>query len=216
MERFKKYATRSAIWCTLLLGTMLWGDVSAQTSEKSLPVLSRLELQDVEGKPRNFEEFQKSKLIVILFIGTECPVSNGYCPEFRRIAAEFAEQGVIVLGVHAEPTVSFETARQHAIDYDLKFPILMDPQQELAQSLGITVVPEAAVMLPSGKVIYRGRIDDRYSAGGKRRDEPRSQELRAAIKDGLEGRTPEVGITKAFGCKLPKVSLIQNSKSTNK
>jgi peroxiredoxin len=216
MERFKNYAARFVIWCTLLFSTTLWEDVSAQTSEKSLPVLSRLELQDVEGKSRNFKEFQDSKLIVFLFIGTECPVSNGYCPEFRRIAAEFAEQGVIVLGVHAEPTVSSETARQHAKDYELKFPILMDPQQELAQSLGITVVPEAAVVLPSGKVIYRGRIDDRYAAGGKRRDEPRSQELRTAIKDGLEGRTPEVGMTKAFGCKLPNVSLIQKSTSTNR
>jgi peroxiredoxin len=216
MERLKNYATRSILWCTLLFGETLMGDVSAQTSEESLPVLSRLELQDVEGKSRDFKEFQDSKLIVFLFIGTECPVSNGYCPEFRRIAAEFAERGAIVLGVHAEPTVSSEAARQHAKEYELKFPILMDPQQELAQSLGITVVPEVAVMLPSGNVIYRGRIDDRYSAGGKRRDEPRSQELRAAIKDGLEGRTPEVRMTKAFGCRLPNVSLIQKSKSTNK
>ncbi len=56
----------------------------------------------------------------------------------------------------------------------------------------------------AGKVLYRGRLDDRYSLDGKRRDEPREHDLQEALEAVLAGREPTVRETKAYGCPLPK------------
>ena len=53
-------------------------------------------------------------------------------------------------------------------------------------------------------MIYHGRIDDRYSLSGKRRDVPTRHDLEAALDAALAGKTPEVPETRAFGCLLPK------------
>jgi peroxiredoxin len=161
-------------------------------------------LHDTAGAARSQQEWQGKKAIVLLFLATECPVSNYYSPEFTRIAKSYADRGVLVYGVHSDPAVSASEAEQHSQEFGLKFPILLDPQQKLASAVGAQKTPEAFVLSPEGKVIYHGRIDDRYSPSGKRRDEPTRRDLEAAIDAALAGKTPEVQATKAFGCPLPK------------
>jgi hypothetical protein len=53
--------------------------------------------------------------------------------------------------------------------------------------------------------MYRGRIDDRYSIQGKRRDNPTTHELIDALEAVLAGKVPAVRESKAFGCPLPKL-----------
>ncbi len=185
----------------LLIAIALFG-FAASCIAQSLPALTDFRLTDAVGKSHALADYHERTVIVLLFLGTECPVSNGYAPEFRRIAEEYAVRNVAVLGVHSDPSVSAQAAREHAAEYQLTFPILLDSRQTLARALGIATVPETVVMLPTGAVIYRGRVDDRYSADGKRRDVPRSQELRAAIAAGLAGKLPVITETKSFGCTL--------------
>ena len=61
----------------------------------------------------------------------------------------------------------------------------------------------SVVLAPSGRVLYRGRIDDLYTLDGKRRDAPTTRDLEEAIKAVLAGKPPPVARTKAFGCPLP-------------
>ncbi len=65
-------------------------------------------------------------------------------------------------------------------------------------------MPEAVVVSRDGKLVYRGRIDDRYATSGKRRDEPTTHDLSAAVDAVLAGKAPAVSQTKVFGCPLPK------------
>jgi hypothetical protein len=66
------------------------------------------------------------------------------------------------------------------------------------------VVPEAVVLSPQGRILYRGRIDDRYTADGIRREVPTSRDLEAALTAVVAGKQPPVARTKAFGCPLPE------------
>ena len=75
--------------------------------------------------------------------------------------------------------------------------------QTLADETGVQTTPEV-VLLTKNELVYRGRIDDRYSLGGKRRDEPRTRDLQNAIDAVLAGKLPAVRETKPFGCPLPK------------
>jgi thiol-disulfide isomerase/thioredoxin len=170
------------------------------------PRLKNFVVSDIAGCKHPLVGDRDRKGVVLLFLGTECPVSNGYAPELSRLAAAFGRKGVLFLGIHADPDVTGEAARKHAAEYRLSFPIALDPRQELARLVGATVMPQAVLLSPTGEVIYRGRIDDRYSTEGKRRDDPRSRDLEKAIEAVLAGKSPPVRETKAFGCPLPELS----------
>lgn len=159
---------------------------------------------DLTGKAHSANEWKNQKAIVLFFLGTECPVSNGYTPEMSRIAREFSSRGVLFWGVYPDPTLDAISATTHAKQYGLTFLTLLDPNQTLARQTGVRVVPEAVVLSSSGQILYRGRIDDRYTETGKRRIEPTTRDLELALTAVLEGKDPPVTLTRAFGCPLPK------------
>jgi peroxiredoxin len=161
-------------------------------------------LSDAGGVKHTAAEWKDRKAVVLFFIAKECPISNGYAPEYSRLAKAFGERGVNLFGVQSDPEVTAAEQLEHAKEYGLAFPILMDPHQVLAKAAGIHVTPEAVLLAPDGKVHYRGRIDDRITEDGKRRDEPRIRDLQDALEAVLAGKTPPVAETKAFGCPLPR------------
>jgi peroxiredoxin len=186
------------------IGARLAADeLSAETSLATIP---RFSLSDAQGTIHSRDEFRAAKAVVLVFLGAECPVSNGYSPSFRQLHEQYAKRGVVVLGVHCDATLTALAAREHAKQYELSFATLLDPQQLLAHAAGVRVTPEVVVARPGGEVVYRGRIDNKYSLDGKRRDEPNQFELTAALEATLAGRLPDVRETKAFGCPLPRVA----------
>ena len=176
--------------------------------------VNEFKLRDSTGTEQTRRSCWGAKGTVLVFLGTECPVSNGYAPELARIAKEIAPRGILVVGVHGDPDVTQSTAAAHAREYGLTFPVLLDPEQQLAAATGVTTMPEVAVLLPSGEVVYRGRIDDKYSDTGKRREVATTQDLRAAITAILADKLPEPAVTKPFGCPLPKVAKPQPEPNT--
>jgi peroxiredoxin len=178
--------------------------ISASEGEPGdLGAVKDFSLSDTKGQKHTAAEWKGNKAVVLIFLGTECPVSNGYAPEYVRLAKRFGERGVRFYGIHADPDVSAEAAAKHAAEYDLTFPILLDPTHAVARQAGVKVVPEVVVLAPTGQVHYRGRIDDRYTPEGTRREEPRTRDLENALAAVVEGKAPPVAQTRAFGCPLP-------------
>lgn len=129
---------------------------------------------------------------VYVFVGPECPVANFYAPEIERLGK--AAGAVLVY-----PEAGEEEAREHATAYKLTLPRRVDAA--LAGRLGVTRIP-TAVVLSGGEVVYRGRIDDRWSLDGRRRAEPTSKDFEEALAAVAEGRRPAVAETPVFGCPL--------------
>ena len=159
-------------------------------------------LKDAHGSLHTRAEWTGRPAIVLFFIATECPVSNGYAPEMTRLAKSFGPRGIVFRGINADPDVTAAAAAAHAEEYGLPFPILLDPDQRIAGQAGVGVTPEAVILLPDGQVVYRGRIDDRYSPDGRHRPEAVVHELEDAIKAVLRDEMPVVAQTKPFGCPL--------------
>lgn len=180
---------------------------AADTQPAAVPgkQIGGFSLRDADGAQHSAGEWRRSRAVVLFFIGTECPVSNGYSPDMQRIAAKYAPKAVACYGVHCDPTTTAEAAAMHAKEFGLAFAIWLDPTQTLARAAAVRVTPEAVVVSPEGKVLYRGRIDDRYATSGKRRDEPTVFDLEDALDTVLAGAEPKVSETKAFGCPLPKL-----------
>jgi peroxiredoxin len=171
----------------------------------SLGEIKEFSLEDTAGTKHGRHEWRDKKAVLLLFIGLDCPVSNGYAPEMQRLVENYATRGVACYAVHADPDVTAEMAATHAKEYGLKFSVLLDPLQALARQAGARYMPEAVVLSKEGQIVYRGRIDDRYTLEGKRRDQPQTHELEDALEAVLAGKEPPVAETKVYGCRLPKL-----------
>ena len=144
------------------------------------------------------------KATVLFFVMHECPVANGYAPEISRVISEYSTNGVRGYVVYVESDLTPRKARKHARDYGYKSGALLDPKHLLVKAAGATISPEAAVISPTGEVLYRGRIDDRVADFGKRRVEPTRRDLRLALDAILAGKPVPARLTKAIGCYIPE------------
>jgi peroxiredoxin len=159
---------------------------------------SQLVLKDLAGVPRHPLEPAEKLASVLIFYWHDCPVCNGYAPELDRIYAAHTNFAFYI--VQVAPELSPEAAKEHARQYELRAPVLLDPQHRLVKLVRATVAPEAVVVGKHGEVLYRGRINDRYFALGKARPEATQNDLRDALDDIAAGRPVKETETEAVGC----------------
>jgi hypothetical protein len=138
---------------------------------------------------------------VFVFTTTDCPISNRYAPEIKRLSAKFAGKVRIVL-VYPVPADSDAMIREHVRKFGYTNEWRRDPDQRLVKHTGVTVTPEVAVVDKDQRVLYRGRIDDRYVEFGRDRPEPTVRDLDRSLDAILAGRAAPVRETQAVGCIL--------------
>ena len=147
------------------------------------------------------------KPVALVLIAHDCPICNAYAPELSRIAKEFGKRGVLVELVYTEPGLSLHSARAHASSYSYTgLKLFLDTKGTLARTSGVTITPEAAVYDPSGRLTYRGRIDNQYVSFGKQRARVTSRDLRAALEATLSHRPIAHARTDAIGCYISTIS----------
>ncbi len=139
---------------------------------------------------------------VLVFVTTDCPISNRYTPEVKRIAREYADAGVRTWLVYPVPGDTPGKIRAHAAAFDLDLPIVRDTARSLVSRTGVTVTPEAAVYTADGEMAYRGRIDDRYVAFGVDRPQPTTRDLEESLAAITHGGPITPRTTRAIGCFL--------------
>jgi hypothetical protein len=143
--------------------------------------------------------------VVLLFTRTDCPISNRYAPEVRRVYEAYSGKGVKFFLVYPDRDETPEGIAKHRAEYGYTMPALPDPSHTLVDRAQATVTPEAAVFVPVAgkadwKLIYHGRIDDRYVDFGKSRPAPSVHDLQNAIDAALAGRAVTPDHNKAIGC----------------
>jgi Redoxin len=190
--------TARGLLVCLFVQAAFW-PVFAGTDKKDSPVL-----KDVDGRPHTPLAMADKKATVFFFILPDCPISNSYAPEIKRICADYEAKKIAAFIVHADPDVTAEQAKKHAKEFGFKCPVLLDPTHLLVKKSGVTIAPEAAVLGADAKVLYRGRIDDWYVDYGKRRGEPTQRDLRNALDAVVQGKAIATPTTKAIGCFLPE------------
>jgi hypothetical protein len=169
--------------------------------EKATPA-SESKVRDLLGKV--IDPFTSNgRADLLLFVRTDCPISNRYAPELGHIVERFAAQPLDVWLVYVDADETAEKIAAHMAEYRLPGTPLRDVDQELAARAGVKVTPEAALFDAGGVRRYRGRIDDRHVDYGKQRVEPSTHELLDAITAVLDGRAPAAAEVDAVGCPLP-------------
>jgi hypothetical protein len=159
---------------------------------------------DIAGKP--VDPFAlAANARVFIFVRTDCPVSNRYAPELKRLSDEFAPRGTVFSIVYADPDETRENIRQHVAQYGFPGTVIRDPAHVLVRRAKATVTPEAAVFSATGKLLYHGRIDNRFAELGKVMAKPTRRDLEDAIGAALDGRPQPEAFAPAVGCYLADV-----------
>jgi hypothetical protein len=143
---------------------------------------------------------------VFVFARTDCPLSNRYAPELRRLHDAFASDRVRFWLVYPDAAETGPAVEGHTRAFDFGFPALRDPGHALVRRAGATVTPEAAVFVGTGdgaRLAYRGRIDDRHVSFGRSRPAPTARDLADVLADLAAGREVPARTTAAVGCAIP-------------
>ncbi len=138
------------------------------------------------------------KPVVLIFVRTDCPISNRYAPMIQRIGSEYSAKVNLWL-VYPSRKTTAEQIRQHEREYSYKLPALRDPQHALVTLAQVQVTPEAAVFDGKHRLLYHGRIDDLYRDFGRARPTATTHELEDAVQAALSGKTPPPNTT-GVGC----------------
>jgi len=174
--------------------------VSAQSVLGDIEKLDDFSLKDYNGNKHSLSQYKNSYAIVVMFIATECPVSNAYNSRMEKLFNEFSEKGLTFLGINSNKAESVSSIKEHAKDNGLTFPILKDEKNVFADKFGASYTPEIYVLNGNFDVLYHGRIDN-----SKSESEVVTQDLKNALNEILSGKEVSKKETKAFGCTIKRV-----------
>jgi peroxiredoxin/mono/diheme cytochrome c family protein len=191
--------------CAALAGSTWAKDKIAPNIGKKVDEFS---LKDYRGKSHSLSDLKDSKLVVVAFLGVECPLSKLYAPRLVSLAEQFESKGVAFIAVDPNRHDAVTEMGHYANEHGLTFPFLKDLNNKLADEVGAARVPEV-VLLDKDRVIrYAGRVDDQYGydiGSGYAKPQVGKQDLANAIDDLLAGKEVSKPITEPIGCLIGRV-----------
>jgi len=166
-----------------------------------------IRVRDIEGIERHPLKIEKGHIEALFFIASDCPVSNYYSHEIRRICEAYASKGLGCALVYIDPTVTDAAAAKHSQEYGHgQYPKIVDRTHALVAATGATITPQAVVIRSDESIAYRGRIDNFYAALGRPRRVVTEHDLRDALDAVFSGRPVPKAETQAVGCYIPELS----------
>lgn len=152
-------------------------------------------LKDYTGKAYDIRP--QGKVIVYLFLSPECPLCKNYAPIVQKLSEKY--KTVQFYGIISGRTFTKGQVGAYVKDYNLTFPVLIDTDKEVANSLRATVTPEALLVGSDGKEYYRGLIDDWITGLGTKRAKTTQLYLDQSIQNLVAG-VPTISKTTPIGC----------------
>lgn len=139
-------------------------------------------------------------MTVLIFVSADCPVSNRYAPEITRLYDEFTPRGVRFRLVYPNPIDDEAAIARHRVAFRLPEVAERDRHHVLVNAAGATITPEAVLFDAHARVVYRGRIDDRFVELGRERPAATRHDLRNALIALGAGKPISPSQTQAVGC----------------
>ena len=160
-------------------------------------------LKNYDGKEFSLTKLNKeNKFTVLMFISTECPVSNSYNEKMVKLSETYLSKGIQFVGINANKEEMVEDIAKHSKEHKFKFPVLKDEKNKIADLYGALVTPEVYVVSKEGKLLYHGRIDD-----ARMKTEAKSHDLQDALDALLAGKEILQKETNAKGCSIKRIAM---------
>jgi peroxiredoxin len=157
-------------------------------------------LKDYSGKEHSLYDYLKSKAVVVMFIATQCPVSNAYNERMVDLYKSYAPKGIAFLAINSNKQESVEEISEHSKKHGFEFPVLKDWKNVIADKFDALVTPEIYLIDSTGVLRYHGRIDDARN-GAK----VTQHDLQDVLNAYLEAKPLPKRETRAFGCTIKRI-----------
>jgi len=184
----------------LLLLPFLFADADTKPVTKTVRPFT---LTDAAGKDWSLKDHKTKKAIVVVFLGTECPVNNAYLPRLAELHKTYAIRDVAFVAINANNHDTPVRIAAHAKEHNIPFPVLKDTANIIADQFGARRTPEAFVLDGAGTILYQGRIDDQYGIGFTR-PAPRRRDLAEALEEILAGKAVSRPLAPVAGCPIAR------------
>ena len=184
---------RRLVLCTIALAAL----AAAQEFKLGAPVAD-FEIRDLKGNVHTYAEL-KGATTVVMFISTQCPISNGYNDRMKAVYNDYSAKGVHFIFINANVNEPAAEVARHAADHGFPFAVYKDANDAAADRFGAQVTPEAYVIDSSGVLRYHGYVDD-----AQNESRVHVHGLRMALDAVMAGKPVANAETKAFGCTIKR------------
>ena len=158
-------------------------------------------IQDLKSHPVSFAGL-RGDLTVVIFIATQCPVSNAYNERMNVLYKEYSPKGVHFIFVNSNSSEPAEEVAEHARAQSFAFPVYKDAGNVVADRFGAQLTPEAFVIDDTATLRYHGYIDDSLKP-----ENIQNQGLRLALDAVMSHTAVQRPETKAFGCTIARAKI---------
>jgi len=166
---------------------------------------SRPRLKSIYSSEHGLEEFVKGEVrgLVLVFLGTDCPVARQYLPRLKQLYEEFRPRQVSFVGVFSDAGANVFKMATFAHDEDISFPVVQDVDHRLADLLDVQSTPEVVVLDKQLEKKYQGAIDDQFKRHGRRAAASENY-LADALRALLDNKSIERAYVAVSGCPLER------------
>ena len=154
---------------------------------------------NLEGGVVNPFAASSGKIVVLVFVRRDCPVSGRYALAIQQISKRYGDNTSFWL-VYPDKSESPQAIRKSVAEFGYQLPVLRDPQRELVKLGHVQITPEVAVFDRNRHLIYDGRIDDWYIDLSRARAAPTTHELEDAIQAVITGGSVARNEVRGVGC----------------
>ncbi len=167
-------------------------------------------LPGVDGKTYSLGDFERAKILVVLFTCNHCPTAQAYEARVKKLVTDYRPKGVSLVAIspnddkavrldelgYTDLGDSFEDMKIRARAAKFNFPYLYDGEtQKTSRAYGPRATPQVFIFDSERKLRYVGRIDSTESGRNIK-----SHDVRDALDALLAGKSPPVERTRTFGC----------------
>ena len=147
-----------------------------------------------------------TRVVVLFFVASDCPVSNRTFPEMQRLREKFAFAGASFWYVYPNQGEKAIDVAAHQASFDAHGAAMLSPGPELVRLVHAVATPEVSVLEPNGTggwhPVYTGRVDNRYVRLGLERTQVTERYAEQAIQAALAGHHPSAPVGGPVGCAI--------------
>ena len=178
-----------------------------KTASTMLPLGTKapgFSLISTDGPTVSLSDFDGAPALLVMFMCNHCPYVIHVASELARLAREYQERGVAVVGISSNdvagyPQDSPEQMVHEAESRGYTFPYLFDESQEVAKAYRAACTPDFYVFDKEQRLVYRGQLD----SSRPKSDIPLTGEvLRQALDAVLAGQPVAENQTPSLGCNI--------------
>ena len=150
--------SKNIITLIALVFSLLLSMSSAQAAELNKPAPD-FTLKSIGGKNLKLSEYV-GNVVFLNFWASWCAPCREEMPLLDALHQKYEDLGFVVLGVNVEEQT--DLARSYISRRPVKFPILLDPQNQVSKAYNVIAMPTSVVIDRSGNMRY---LHQGYKAG---------------------------------------------------